>query len=201
MVTKIFVDTNILVGYLLLSGIEKTRKSEEEKQVLWKKYSKIKPSYDFILKILSSENKDFYFIASGLVFSEIFHCLYEEAVCQKMRDDGVPLSSWIRLKNRFSSLIEDFEIEELDNVVYGLYHSKKIKVITEHYNLNLISKLILKYQFMTQDSILISTAIEGKYKFFVTRDEELLNRFKKTKIKKIKMISSEEAIKRFFPEK
>ena len=185
MVVKIFVDTNVFSGYLILSGIEE-RKPDTEKKELWKKYEKIKPCYDFIKKILlDNEKKKIVPFASGLVFSEIFNCIYDEAVCKKMIDDGVPLSSWVRLKNRFSLFIEDFEIEELDNSVYGLFHSKKFKIVADKYDLRLISELILKHHFMTQDSILISTAIKEECKFFVTRDKELIKNWTKMKKRKL----------------
>jgi predicted nucleic acid-binding protein len=200
MVVRVFIDTNIFTGYLILSGIEE-RKPESERKDLWKRYKKIKPCYDFIKKVLENKNKKIHFITSGLVFSEIFHSLYEEAVCKKMMDDGVPLSSWIRLKNKFSLFIENYEIKELEDAVDNLFHSEKIKPISEAYHLKLISRLILKHQFMTQDSILISTATHNKCKFFVTRDEELIRNWRNIGRKSIKALSPEDAIKEFFPEK
>jgi len=43
MVVKVFIDTNIFAGYLLLSEIMK-RKTDEEKEKLWKQYKGLQPS-------------------------------------------------------------------------------------------------------------------------------------------------------------
>ena len=93
MAVKVFIDTNIFVGYLLLSGIAE-RKTEEEKKKLWKQYKGIQPSYEFMLNLFKLKNKKARFVTSPLVISEIFNVLHYEAICKKMWSDGVPLSSW-----------------------------------------------------------------------------------------------------------
>src|SRR3989338_4642489 len=197
MVTNVFVDTNVLPGYLLIHGKDRITRNKEDKQKLWKQYQGLVSSFKLISEILKSKDRNFKFIISPLTFSEIFNVLYEEAICKKMWDDGVPLSSWIRKKKSFKFL-EDFEIKELEKDAFKLYSKNNLKIVNEFYDLKLIPKLILKYNLMTQDAILFSTA--NKYcKFFISRDEDFIkNPRLREDFKKIEIISPEEALRKFF---
>jgi len=201
LVETIFIDTNIFVGYLILSGIKKTRKVDERKK-LWKRYEKINPCLKFLSKVLRNKDNKNQFVTSPLVFSELPHAIHEEALCNKMWDDGVPFSSWFRVRERFIKLFEPFEIKELKRDILKLYDKGNIEILEELYDLNMIPDFILDFGLKTQDAILFSTAINRKCNFFVSRDEDFLkNELLKKNYKKIKILSPEEAIKKFFPPK
>ena len=101
----------------------------------------------------------------------------------------------------FICLLKGFELREIDKAVDKLQNEKNLTIIDEIYDFKLISKLIIKFGLMTQDSILFSTAKSNKCNFFISRDDDFIKNFKlKDKYKKIKVISPEEAIREFFPE-
>ncbi len=200
MVKKIFIDTNVLVGYLLILGIMKTKLTEKRKKQIGKHYKKFKLSYDFICKVKENKDKKYKFVTSHLSISEIYLALYDEAICKKMWDDGIPLSAWVKKKDNFKKLVKEYEIDELKKKVKTLRNMKNLERIGNKYNFDLIARLIMKYNLMTQDSILFSTALKRDCSFFVTRDEKdfTSNNKLKEKFKKIELLSPEDALEKFF---
>jgi predicted nucleic acid-binding protein len=100
-----------------------------------------------------------------------------------MRSDGVPLSSWQRVKDRFKLTKTDTEtltkdvLDFLDefNVFAPMKNTKKVKIAPENYEFPLISKLVLEKNIRTHDAILLSVANGTGCDYFITGDKELRN--------------------------
>ncbi|MBI2107168.1 PIN domain-containing protein [Candidatus Woesearchaeota archaeon] len=185
MASKIFIDTNIIVHYIILKKIKETERDNKE---LWKEYRRIEPSYQLLSLILKNNNDSFEFYTSHLAITEIANALHDEYRCRRMRRDGIPLSSWVRLKHRFN--LEKEDADEILSEIVKFIESFRIKIILleEKYTFSLIYKFILEKQIGTQDSILLSTAINSKCSHFATQDKEL----RKKKLKEIKVVSADE---------
>lgn len=189
---KFFIDTNILVHYLILSKANQ-RKS---KKTLWREFKKIKPSYDFVKKALENKNKKIKFITSPLAFSEIFYAIYDEYICRRLFLDGTPFSSWVRVRYKYK--LEPKDVDELYKDIRNLKKTfqNKIDIDDDIYDFKFIQKLVLKYGLRTHDAVLFSTARNTNCSFFVTKDSDFLNNKELKKYKKLKIISPEEAIQK-----
>lgn len=193
---QIFIDTNIFTAYLLLSEIKKSRRI---KKSLWKKYKKLEPSYKLILKIskIKSKKKKYGFMTSYLAIAEILNSLFDEAICKRMSEDGLPLSSWFKKKEHYMKFnLEDWEEEQLNEGIIKLSQLNNMNLVNEEYDFMIISRLIFSFKLKTQDSILFSTALKKECSYFITRDERdlLKNKELHKYHNKIKIISPEEAL-------
>ncbi len=177
---KVFIDTNVIIHNLILSKIESEAEKNQRKD-LWKRFAKLKPSYQLFEQIRNNKNENVQFLTSKLAISEIFYGLFEEYQCKKMRYDGVPLSSWLKVRQRFKLSNEDIKdiMSEFDAFVYyyikGSEFPKEsmIRLAEESYNFEEIAKLVTQIRLRTHDSVLLSTATTVDCKYFVTNDKEL----------------------------
>lgn len=191
---KSFIDTNVFVHWIILKKIKEKQQSEQ----LWKQFRKIRPSFELLELIRDETLDDFSFITSQLCISEIFIALFDEYICRRMYSDGVPLSSWQRVRNRFN--LEKNESNELTESVLDflkefdiidiLKTNKKVDLVQEHYNYPLISKLVIEKKFRTHDAVLTSTAHNSGCEYFVTGDKHI----REIKVDVIKIISPQQMI-------
>lgn len=187
---KSFIDTNIFVHWIILTKIKRER---PHNKTLWTEFKKIKPSFELIETIKNSTLSNFSFYTSHLSLSEIFYSLLDEYRCRRMHKDGVPLSSWQRTKDRFNLTKDDIKeltsdvINFLDgfDIFNPLKKDKKVNLLQEHIDYNLISKLVLEKKFRTHDAVLISTAITSGCKYFTTEDITI----RKIKLDEIEVIA------------
>lgn len=180
MVCKVFIDANIIVHYIILNKMKELDKDSKE-------YRSIKPSYELMDKLLKETIEDFKFYTSNLAFTETIHALYDEYKCRRMRKEGVPLSSWTRIKPQF--ILDEEDLKELTAEITMVAEKciGKITLIPEKYHFEMVTDFMLNKEIATQDSILLSTAISNNCDFFVTQDREL----REKRINKINIISPE----------
>jgi predicted nucleic acid-binding protein len=111
-----------------------------------------------------------------------------------MNKDGLPLSSWQRVKDSINLTRE--ETEEVTKDILNFLDKFDIfktiddnenicMLISERFDYNLISELVLNHHFRTHDAILVSSAINSDCDFFITGDKSIRNK----KIDNIKIIS------------
>lgn len=176
---KSFIDTNVFVHWIILSKIKQER---PEDKILWKKFKKIKPSFEVLETIKNNSLTNFTFYTSPLSLSEIFYSLLDEYRCRHMYIDGVPLSSWQRTRDRF--ILTKDETNELTNDIINFLKeffnfelltatTLKVRLATEQVDYNLISKLVLEKNFRTHDAVLLSTAINSGCEYFTTEEKAL----------------------------
>jgi len=197
--SKIFIDTNVFVHWIILSKIRSERLNDP---ALWNKFRKIRPSFEFLEKIREQNLfNNFAFFTSPLVISEIFYALLDEYRCRRMNDDGVPLSKWLTVKEKFNlSPKEAIEVtQEIENFLdeFGIFNhlgkNRKIRSLTtDDVDYFLISKLILEKNFRTHDAVLISTAANSGCEYFITTDKILID----SKIDDIKIINPESLLQK-----
>jgi predicted nucleic acid-binding protein len=190
---KVFLDTNLLVDYLILSNIKGRRKKE-----LKERY---KNSFDLVKRIIKNKNKRFCFITSSLSRAEIYRCLLNEYLCDLMYKKGIPVNCWEHEKWKekldedsikiIMETIESFTDKYICSEI-GELKSKKILSVLDTYNPKVFTDLIMRFKQKTHDSIIISTAIENKCKYLVTRDNRLRKELKEKGYKKINLINPEE---------
>jgi len=197
MTTKInlFLDTNLLVDYLILSNIKGRRKKELK--------DRYKISFQLVKNIIKNKNKRLSFITSSLSRAEIYRCLLNEYLCDLMYKKGVPVSCWEHEKWKEKigedSIKEIMKTIELFTDKYICFEGeeikdKKILSVLDTYKPDIFIELIMKYKQKTHDSIILATAIEKKCKYIITRDNRLKNELKNKEYKKITLISPEKAI-------
>jgi hypothetical protein len=185
---KAFIDTNVFVHWIILSKMKVKRPDDKD---LWKEFTKIKPSFELIETIRNINLRDFSFFTSQLALAEIFYALLDEYKCRQMYLDGVPLSSWQRVKETVNLTNDDIkalttDIKKFldDFYIFGPSNeAKKISLLQEPMNYDLISKLVLKKKIRTHDAVLLSTAAHFDCKYFATED-----RVRKIKLDEIDIV-------------
>ena len=184
----------------------KERQNISDPSNLTKRYREFKGDYDLIEKLKLSNNTEAFI--SKLTISEFVHSLSTEVIAEKLYNEGLPLSSW-PIYMRDVHLSKD-ESDDLLNTVMEFIQNEtdvtpkkqksRIKVVDNDHDHFLIGELLLKYEILTQDAILLSTAIKYNYDFFVTSDKRLLKCSKnipKSYLNKLQIISSQTALTKF----
>lgn len=166
-----FIDTNVIVHWLILSKIKDRNKESKE---LWTRYDRIKHSFEFMEQVITHKDKSQTFLTSDLALAEIYYGLYDEAKCSKMYKDGVPLSSWSNVKysKKFPMTSDDINdiyksVQRLLNIISG-----KITIVNDSYNFRNVATFVLKEKLRTHDAILLSEAMKHKCDYFVTNDAD-----------------------------
>jgi len=191
---RIFLDTNLLVDYLILSNLRGRRKKELK--------DRYKNSFTLIKKVIKRKNKKYYFSTSSLSRAEIYHSLLNEYRCDKMYRKGIPVNCWEHEKTK-EKLTEEEILDIINSIekftikyIYTEGDKKKnIFSALDIYKIKIFIDLVMKYNVKTHDAIIISTAIENRCKYLITRDNRLKTELKDKKYTKIELISPEQAIK------
>lgn len=194
---KFFIDSNILANFIILNSIIKTKKIN----VMSTKYSRFKESYNLVKKILLIKNNKFFF-NSILSRTELYCAVLDEYKIRKLFLEGVPLSTWQRMKNDI--FISKEEINDIKKAVSTFIEENlsqegsdrekgAIESLLDPYDFNHIADLVFNNGLRTHDAILISTAVNNGLNFFVTSDSSIKNKIKgievikpKTALEKIK---------------
>jgi len=198
---RFFIDTNILAQWLFYKKLKEKR---TDKPIISPRYQRFKAAYEFIEQI--KEKKGVEACISRLVVSELIHSLNLEAIAEKLYNEGLPFSSW-RLHLQNISL-DKTEADDIRNEVLKFLEDEtdftpkkrkpKIKVLDDSRDYYLVSELMLKCSILTQDAILLSTAINNSCEYFVTSDKRLRTDCSKDLIKTyledLQVISSENAL-------
>lgn len=195
--TKSFIDTNIMVHWMILNKLKDERPNMSE---FLKEFKKIKPSFELIEIVKQNTIENQFYFTSSLSTSEIFYAILDEYRCRKMHLDGVPLSSWQRTKEKVELKNEDKKTLTNDiitflkefGIIEPMEKNKRISLLTEHFDYLLISKLVFENKIRTHDAILISTAINYGCDYFITGDRTLRDENKM--IKEIEIISPQKSL-------
>lgn len=204
MVVRFFLDTNVIVQYIIFNQLLNRKESIEKGTPSYQRYEM---AHKLVAKIIEFKSDDVLFFISLLIRAEFYYALLEEYKCREMYKGGIPLSSWhinkgkIKLKNEhkgdINTAISKFELKNIADA--SDKEKKKIWSSWDIYNYPLISALAYGYDIKSHDSILISTAIFNQCDYFITLDQRLRDKFKEHKYtitvnkQKIKFISPDES--------
>lgn len=169
--TRTFIDTNIVVHWMILSKIKGRAKESKE---LWTRYDRIKPSFELMTRVLENKDNSKQFFASELSAAEIYYGLYDEARCSKMFLDGVPFSSWGRAKDGKNFSLTHADINDIYRSVNQFFSisAGKIKIVKDSYVFRNVAIFVLKEKLRTHDAILLSEAMKSNCDYFVTNDSD-----------------------------
>ena len=167
--TRAFIDTNVVVHWIILSKI-KTKNNESK--ALCTRHDQIKSSFDFMEHVLKNKDKSQFFFTSNLSLAEIYCGLFDEAKCSKMYNDGIPFSSWNKVKFSKKFPMTPDDMNDIYSSVEQLLRQivRKITVVKDDYVLRNVAIFVLREKLKTHDAILLSEAMKHKCDYFVTND-------------------------------
>ena len=173
---KVFIDSNIVVDWLLIRRVGFRRKVR--RGLLQKRLEKMYDSYLLVQGVLNQQYPDVTFITSILAINEVFHAIHEEQLYKKLYLEGAPFVTWPRYRDSVE-LGEEEESELLDYVldnINDLFKEDLIKLVDDHNDdLELCAYITVKFRLRTQDAILVATALQENCNYFTTRDTDLLD--------------------------
>lgn len=185
MVKNFFLDTNVIIHYIIYEQLLKRKESIDKGTPSHQRYEAM---HKLVKKIIEFKDDTHMFFISLLVRAEFYYALFEEHKCREMYKGGIPLSSWQINKNKVK--FKDDFLEDINLVIFefekniedaGKKKKKKIWSSWDVYNYGFISWLAYKYNIKSHDAILLSTAIFNRCKYFVTSDKRLRDKFEKEK--------------------
>ena len=180
------IDTNVLVHWLMATNIMESVAGEfdlgeELVRVYRKRYE---PSCSFVDKVLQSRGSGREFVVTELSLNETFSGIRDEVRSVILFVKGVPISRWaskretkeVSFPESLSKKIYESTLRAFDSL-YGQHRIVIIPVTKpsdEENYFDIYSSLIfLNPHLMTQDAILLTTAIFEQVDCFVTADKGL----------------------------
>jgi len=185
LVEKYFLDTNVIVDYILFKlaleqqkdkrgFIENFSKSEEFK----KAHSRILNSYNSFELLLRKTNG--YVFTSHLALAEVIKVILERYQLNKLTDEGISLKEWFILKENIKLSKEDRKELKMGIKNFQKLFIRKTKKIglANDSNLEKILFYIVSRNIDTYDAFLVSQAKAKKIDYFVTNDRQLKPKLK-----------------------
>jgi len=178
MVKKFYLDTNTIAHHIILSNIIKRKKIKVGKNSKFKRYL---DAHELIEKIIRKKATGNFF-SSPLALTELYFAIFEEYKCEKMYNEGIPLSSWNSNKRKMELSKEEIaEIQENilsfsdDNICDNDDGYVKPIFCTnwDAYDYDLLPELVFEKNIRTHDALLLATANDEGADYFVTSDKEL----------------------------
>jgi len=175
---RVFVDTNTIVHWAILrKGIERHGKE------LVKKYRKLEQSYRLIEGAINGEfNAEFY--TSNLALAEMTRAFADFLISEKMRSEGIAALYWGKYFKDF--LLTDEEFDEFLDAIIKLSNllGERLNVIDDVvFDVEYYPFFVARAGLMTQDAILITTAIKHGMNYFVTMDRDFHDLLKDRRIR------------------
>ncbi|RLI83988.1 hypothetical protein DRP07_02480 [Archaeoglobales archaeon] len=183
---NVFIDANVIAYWLFIGRITKGKRDTKRKEIL-ERYKKLKQAYDFIDFITKRKTEGYTFITSKLALSEVITVLSDFIISEKMSLNGIVTIYWPRYKKDFLLNDEEFRdfqdditqrINFISSKLDGVVDDKLLELENYPYFVGVLGLL-------TQDAILLNTAIKKESNYFVTMDRDLLELDKKEEIRKI----------------
>jgi len=198
-----FIDTNVIVNWLIVSSALKTKGaiSEKEKKKLLKNLkNKVKKSYDLLEKIRTGNEKKITFYISYTEWSEIFSGIGMEYRSRILKEKGVPLRYWTSMIYDIKLFDKDLDeiLKEINSFYIEFIETHKIEETFDQAPLMDIGNLIWKYKCSTQDALILSQAITERCQYFISEDQRLRRQLKNNKDFKIKLYPSDRYLREIF---
>ncbi len=158
---RIFLDTSVVAGWLLLVGRE-IRGGSQKLLTRWR----------FVEKLIKSKHTP---VLSPIVISETARAVLDSAKIWKLVDMGIPPAYFFRLQ-------KDARLAEVEkNQVYTAFWQqidrllKSAEIVQDFINPDHVFRLMLQTDLRTVDAILVLTAIDAGCEAFVTSDRDLIS--------------------------
>jgi len=192
MPTICFLDASVMADWLILNLALNAKKTSREKLELKKKRLEDNPELVYSFELLTStrlwQPEEFIFLTSSLAISEVISVIHDKFCIDILYEQGIPLKYWYKQRQDF--ILPKEEIQTLIKEILFFYKTFIGETIFLAENQNLSNTLeIITLHKETNDSFLISQAIQSKAAYFITKDNRLkehLKNYKKIKICKPK---------------
>lgn len=184
-VMSYFLDSNVLIDWILISENRKDNEELSDDVTLRKRIKEM--SYAYTLMDLFFENKQKTdIITSNFVIAETYKRVYDEILYEKLYEKAIPYTMWEKLKKSEELSGEKITIFR-DNVFKYIARFKKFfNVVNDVVDKKYFPTFFHKSDIGIYDSFLLSTAVKNNADYFITRDGGIINlRRKKSIIKKI----------------
>ncbi|KUH34120.1 hypothetical protein APY94_03395 [Thermococcus celericrescens] len=176
---KVFVDTNTIVHWAILKkGIERHGEG------LINKYRKLEQSYRLVEGAINGTFKaEFY--TSNLALAEMTRAFADFLISEKMRSEGIAALYWGKYFKDFLLTGEEFD-EFLDAIIkLSNLIRERLNVIEDSvFDVEYYPFFVARAGLMTQDAILITTAIKHGMDYFVTMDRDFHDLLEDKRIRK-----------------
>ncbi|ALM74007.1 PIN domain-containing protein [Thermococcus barophilus] len=178
---KVFLDTNTIVHWAILKkGIERHGEG------IIKKYRKLEQSYRLVEGAINEEFKaEFY--TSNLVLAEMTRAFADFLISEKMRSEGIAAIYWAKYFKDF--LLTDEEFDEFIDAVIKLSNliRERLNVIEDEvFEVEYYPFFVARAGLMTQDAIILTTAIKSGMNYFVTMDRDFHELIKDKRLRRVK---------------
>jgi predicted nucleic acid-binding protein len=197
-----FLDANVIANWIIVSsGLkEKGDISVEETNVLLNKLSTpVRKSFRLLEKIQNESIPKNVLFTSNIVVAETFSVIGNEYRCRILRKDGIPIRYWFNMMH-VVDLSKEYKLqiqEEINELFRLFFRNKKISRKSD-FNLNDVANLVISYKCNSHDAMIMAQAIKQNCKYFITEDQRLIAKLKKSRKYKMKLLPSDKYLRNVF---
>jgi len=175
---KYFLDTNIIVDWILIKEKIENEKELEEDGLLRKRFKEKSFSYT-LLEIFLNVEKDVEVVTCDFAWAEAYSIIYDEIICKKLYMEGIPYRMWNKLR-KYKELRGD-AIDVFRSQVINDFEKLKtrIETVKDEVDDEIFPLLFHKSRMGIYDAMILTTAIVNKADYFVTQDKDIVNVSKK----------------------
>jgi len=183
MTNRVFIDSNIIANWIIISEAIKLTKETKDKIELNDFHKKIQNSYLLLEKIKENkyENESVQFFTSQFSLCEVYNVIGTEFKARKLFEKNIPFRYWTSMIKKIKLKNEQFpEINKsLDGFANTFLNPNNLKMNeVDTYKKDNVGRLLWIYNCNTHDGVLIAQAINKKCNYFITEDEELIKNMK-----------------------
>jgi hypothetical protein len=183
MTNHVFIDSNIIANWIIISEAMKLKKGTADKIKLDDFHKKIQNSYILLEKIKENkyENETCQFFTSKFSLCEVYNVIGTEFKSRKLFEKNIPFRYWMSMLKKMKLKNEQFP--EIDTSLKGFtstfLNPNDLKMHpAESYKQDNVGRLLWIYNCNTHDGMLIAQAIDGNCNYFISEDEELIKNMK-----------------------
>ena len=188
---KCFLDTNVLTDWVIINSEIQKKETTEEKINYLKTFRNIRgvALYSYLLLETLKSNKlipNYRFFTSRVALAELISNIKERYIAEDLFRKLIPIKYLKTSKSYITDEISKRTYDDIGNFILSFIKSKKLH-LCEKFQPIVISKLILRENIDTYDSLLMTQSIAEKCDFFITSDDRL-----KIAIENLKVVKSNE---------
>ena len=167
---KIFIDTNVLTHWIIITKMQELGKLRDIER-----YKKLKQSYRFVENALNYKYKNVRLYISDLTLAELVKAVTDFIVYERMRLEGIAAIYWKKYAKDYLFKKDEFDefLEDIITISNKLRES--FNIIDSRFDVEYYPFFIARVGLDAHDALLLSTAIKEKMNYFVTMDRDFLD--------------------------
>jgi predicted nucleic acid-binding protein len=179
-----FLDSNILVDWILISESKKNKENILKDDVLRKRFKEMSYGYTLV-EIFFNVQKQVNVLTCNFSLAESYNIIYNEIVFSRLYKKAIPFTMWKKLKK--NERLSQNDIDDFSSSVLNYFKKLKnrVEIVNDVIENRFFPLLYHKSNIGIYDSMLITTAIENNANYFVTRDKDIIKLKNKKSLKKL----------------